>query len=105
MKYYKYQLPGKLNTSGSLFADNSSEAREKVSEMHGETENLRLPIGTKIWEEMLSGSAKKPIEEIIDKSMEAHRRYRRRRRWGGHHSKSKSKSSSSSSESDVTPYT
>ena len=69
MKLYKYELPGKMNVSGSLFAKNSSEAREKVLEMHRETENLRLPIGTKIWEEMLSGNTKNSINEIIKKSM------------------------------------
>jgi len=69
MKLYKYELPGKMNVSGSLFANNSSEAREKVLEMHGETENLRLPIGTKIWEEILPGNAKEAINEIITKSM------------------------------------
>ena len=98
MKLYKYQLPGNLNTSGSLFAENSTEARTKVSEMHGESKNLRLPVGTKIWEELLSGSAKKPINEIMNKSMDvAHRRYRRRRRW-----KKYTKTSSHSSSTEVT---
>jgi len=69
MKLYKYELPGKMNVSGTLFAKNSSEAREKILELHGEIETLRLPVGTKIWEAKLSGNAKHSINDIINKSL------------------------------------